>query len=95
MQFVRPYTYLFSRPEWAKNLLTQSLPLFVGSLLPFTVLGTWPVLGYFAMRVKRTAGEIDEEHIPSFRTDRLSDYFSRGGWPFLYAAIPFGIWLIC
>jgi hypothetical protein len=97
VQFVRPYTYLFSRPDWPKSLLAQSLPLFVGSLLPIVVLGAWPVLGYFSGRFPRmiATNRPDDADVPPFRIDKLGEYLSRGGWPTLYLALQFVFWFAC
>lgn len=93
MKFVRPYTYVFSQPDWFKSLLTQSLPLFVGLFIPFAIIGAWPLFGYFALRMQK-ATDREEESVPPFRLDRFSQYLTTGGWPFAYAAIQFGLWAL-
>jgi hypothetical protein len=94
MRFLRPYFFLFESPRWQSSLLQQSLSLLVGSLVPIiSVIGAWPILGYYTQFARQLASRDDEPKLPPFELNRLGDYFRTGGWPFLYYGTVFVIWL--
>ncbi len=74
----RAFSSMFASPNWTSNLLW----LTIAALLQSFVVGSIFMLGYGANVVQSRAG-LPGRNSPDIDSNRLSDYFMAGLWPFL------------
>lgn len=83
LQFLRAYNYIFENPQWTTTILW--------AFLAFLLSGVVPAVGFIAvlMMMGYQFEVIDSllvtkgSRYPTFDSNRLADYFTRGVWPFL------------
>lgn len=74
----RAFKSIFNSPNWTSNLLW----LTIAALLQSFVVGTIFLFGYGSSVLKARAG-LPDRNSPDIDSNRLSDYFMQGLWPFL------------
>lgn len=84
IQYLQAYHYAFENPNWFANLAYIALVSIVSGFIPAIgpILGQLVILGYtfdIVESLLRTGGR----RYPDFTFERLTEYLTRGLWPFL------------
>lgn len=83
LQFLRAYNYIFENPQWTTTILWAFLAFLLSGMIPAVgFVAVLMMMGYQfevidALLVTKGA------RYPTFDSNRLGDYFTRGVWPFL------------
>lgn len=81
MKYKHAFTFLFSRPNWTKELLLMAVCI----LIP--VVGILVLLGYRSELLDDWLDGKDDQQVRGFDFNRFSPQLMRGIWPFLYQLI--------
>ena len=80
MNYMKTFQYVFDSPKWMGNLLAAIICILV------PVVGPIVLLGYGFVIIEALHRRKDSLY-PDFDTDQLSDYLTRGLWPWIVAVI--------
>jgi hypothetical protein len=81
MKYKHAFTFLFSRPNWTKELLLMAVCV----LIP--IVGVLVLLGYRSELLDEWLDGKDDLQVQGFDFNRFSQQLTRGLWPFLYQLI--------
>lgn len=80
MQFFEAYQFVFANPNWLMNILLVGVSLFIPMIGPLITFGYFMSVVH-ALHFRTTAT------YPDFDFNRISDYLTRGVWPFIVAIL--------
>jgi len=83
LQFLRAYNYIFENPQWTTTILWCFLAFLLSGMIPAVgFIAVLMIMGY-QFEVIDALLVTKGERYPTFDSNRLGDYFTRGVWPFL------------